>query len=301
MKVLTPSQRFTTYVMKGPKEAIITAMAFSCLSFLSWVSVVVICLVSLRQGMKQGFRILIWAVLPVLAIGVYQHDINMIWETIGYSFLLSWCMAGVLRYCSRWDWVIAFGVLVAVCGLASLLLLHPDYPDTVLPRLNQLYHAVYEQELTNVPLEKASAFLSGLATVLPGIQAIFIVFSALLNVLISRALQASLYQPGGLKKEVLNLKVPKIFGLIIALCGLGVWAGYPLAVYVMVVCLLPFLLSGLSFIHWFVEKIEKGRLLLLIVIYFLLCLFLPISLIPLVIVSLLDLVFDFRKEKGEYV
>lgn len=299
MKPLTPSQRFTAYVMKGPREASMMAVLFSCIPFLSWLSVVIVCLVTLRHGMKQGFRVLLWGLLPVVAIGAYQHDVIAIIETVAYSFGLSWLMSVVLQHSNRWERVIALGVGLSILALAGLLILDPAYPDTLLPRLNHLYQLLYQQEMTNIPLDKAESFLAWIAKILPGVQATFITLSAMFNVMIARALQASTYNEGGLKKELLDIRLDKGYALLILLLGVGVWLDITIAGYAIIVCLMPVVLSGLSFVHWYTERFQKGRILTLVILYVLLGVFLPMSLVPLMVISLFDMMFGFRDAIGK--
>ena len=299
MTPLTPSQRFTAYVLKGPREAIILAVLFSCIPFLSWLSVVIVSLVTLRQGNRQGFRVLLWGMLPVVAIGAYQHDLIAIFEAIVYSFLLSWLMSVVLSYSNRWEWVIGFGVGVSLLALAGLLLLDPGYPETLLPRLNHLYQMLYQQDMTSIPLDKAEAILFWIAKILPGVQATFIVLSAMFNVLIARALQASVYNEGGLKKELLDIGLHKGYALLLLVCGLGLWLDITVAGYALVVCLMPLVLSGLSFVHWYAERFQKGRILTLVIMYVLLGVFMPMSLVPLMVLSLFDMILGFRNHIGK--
>lgn len=299
MKSSSPSKRFTSFVLRGPREAIFVAMLFSILPyftdmalFLSWISMVVICLVSLRHGMKQGFYVLLWTVLPVLVLGVYQDDISISCQTIAFSFLLPWLLANVLRYTERWDWVFAVAVFLGTIGLICfVMLLTPLDAAAIL----KAYTVLFQKGIVNLPVEKASPFVYWLAIFLPGIQAVSILFSSVLNLVIARGMQASLFNPGGLKRELLQCRAHRFYALLIGLSGVAYYFDVPLGAYLLLVFSFPLVLSGLSLMHWFVERLSKGRLLVLVPVYVSMFMFMPVSVVPLMLFSMIDMVFDFRK------
>ena len=60
--------RFASYVMRGRRQAVIVGLLFTILPLFGWVSNVIVSLVTLRKGAKEGAIVLLWIILPAVVV-----------------------------------------------------------------------------------------------------------------------------------------------------------------------------------------------------------------------------------------
>ncbi len=294
MQNRTPTNIFANYVMRGRQEAIFAAVLTAILPFFSWVSVVVVALVTLRRGLKDGFSVMLWAMLPVIIFGAYQGGLRWTIQTLTYSYLLSVFLAWVWRVTLRFEWVVHAVILVSVCFVLLLSFLFPEsLTDGVV-----MMETWLQQSLEGVSVAEIRGYLQRLVVFLPGIIALVIVLSSLLNVVIARAMQANLYHPGGLTKELKAYRASLSY-FIASLAAFALSFVWPLAHSFYVVFSLPLALSGLSIMHWFAKHFDKRKILLLSISYVLILSFMPYSFLPLLVLGSVDIFINFRKFSPE--
>ncbi len=197
------AKKFAQMVMSGQWQAIMLAMLFAIIPGFIWVSVVIVSLVILRKGVKQGLIVLAWAVLPVIGIGAYQgYPFLFVLLSISLSFGLTGFLAITLRLTGQWRSVLFVGVIVASLSLSLMVHNEPDYIQQNQLLLERVYQAYYDDGLAKMPLSTVKYALHNFAKFLPGLRAVTALLSGLLNLVMARAMQASLYHPGGLRDDL---------------------------------------------------------------------------------------------------
>lgn len=282
-------QRCASYVMRGRQQAIIIGLLFTMVPLLGWVSNVIIALVTLRKGAKEGGIVLLWVILPVVVIAALANPWIALYNIIGGS-LLGFLLALILRQTQSWRKVLE---AVMLLGLLAVLLVHLIRPDINAVWLKQLGHyAVLLKNQLNVAVNTEQ--LQHFTQFATGFQVAFLLLGVLINLMLARGLQSMLYNPSRLSPELEAVRLSKWDGVVLLVIAVASFQEIALAQDALPVVLLTFLLAGLSVLHAVIRKRNgffKGWFL---VFYFLLIVFFPYMAALLVLVALADSYLDFR-------
>lgn len=281
--------RCTSYVMRGRQQAVIVGLLFTIVPLLGWVSNVIISLVTLRKGAKEGAIVLLWIILPVVVIAGLGNPWIALYNIIGGS-LFGYLLALILRQTQSWQKVLEAGMLI---GLLAVLLVHLVIPDVNALWIKQLDHyalLIKDQFNFTVNTEQLRLFTK-FAT---GFQVAFLWLGVLINLVLARSLQSMLYNPGQLRPELEVIRLSKWDSLALLVIFIASLQRIGLAQDALPIVVLAFLLAGLSVLHA-VARVRNGFFKgWFLVFYCLLIIFFPYVAALLVVVALADTVLNFR-------
>lgn len=269
-------------LMKGRSQAVMVVVIAAMLPLLYWVSAAGVGLITLRKGVTEGTRILVWALLPAL-MWLLSGDPAALLVIFG-----SYVLAAVLRSGADWRQVLIvllpLGVVssyvleLALGGLLDQIVNAATQMISARQNGNPAMQAMSEMQIRNLIIGAIGAFHSAVT---------------LGCVMLARSWQARLYNPGGFQQEFHQLRLPLAYAatlLLALLFGdlLGVAMGRWYALL-----LLPLVIAGLALVHGLVAKrgLGKGWLMGL---YLSLLFFAPYLITLLVILALIDAVLDLR-------
>ncbi|MBM6551227.1 hypothetical protein [Marinomonas ostreistagni] len=190
------------WVMKKRSNAIIAVALCSIIPVMFWLGAAVLGLVVLRKGVKDGIPVFAWGGLPALVLWAIQGDATALIVLID-TFILAY----VLREKISWAWVMLGASVLAV--MSSLI--QPLIMANLLDMVAELIQQVLQNEgETDIPAKEVIVEQAVIA--LSVVQA-YVAVGALF---LARKWQASLYNPGGLKQEFHQFRLPLVFALILA-------------------------------------------------------------------------------------
>lgn len=277
-------------ILKHPYNAIVYTIAFSLLPFFSFVSSVIVALVSLRRGFKASMYIAAWAILPTLALYAYQG--MLLWGIClwGLNYLIIALLANVLRISRSWGWVFAIQTVFVFVALAVMKLFFPNY--LVLLQQTAFKALEYWQQngLQGADVSSLQAYLS---EYMLAMQVFLVSLESLATIAMARSIQARLFYPDGYKFEITHfrLHLANISLFFLAFPVLFFSNAYTKAC--MVVAALPLLFAGLSLLHWRIRRWRSGKWMVLLPCYLFLIAF-PFSCLPFVILGAADMWCNFR-------
>jgi hypothetical protein len=276
--------------MRGRLQAIVAGLIFAVIPLLGWVSNVIISLVTLRKGAKEGIIVLLWVILPAVLIAGLGNPWIALYDIVGGS-LFGYLLACILRQTQSWKRVLEVGMIV---GLIVVLLAHLLIPDVRAWWLNQLSHyAVLLKDQVNLIVSTDRLeFFAKFAT---GFQVAFLWLGVLINLVLARGLQSMLYNPSQLRPELEAVHLQKWDALILLAVLIASLQKISWAQDALPIVLLAFILAGLSVVHAIVHArggFFKGWFL---IFYGLLIIFFPYVAALLVIVAFADSCLDFRQ------
>ena len=229
------------YVMKGRAQAIVVAALASTTVLFAWVGAAVVALVILRQGTKEGFFVLLWALLPAIVMAGLG-DTGPLTTMLGVAML-----ATVLRATTSWSLTLVAAVLSGVLTGLVLLAFGQAYIEEILrfvgEFITQMQNQAAEGQQVNIPTPTASQIL--------GLLGLGNAITTTLCLILARWWQALLYNPGGFREEFHKLRLtPPLTVLLlvagIALSSLG--ADYRFWALIFAV---PFIFAGFALVHGF--------------------------------------------------
>lgn len=272
------------FSMQGPRQAALMAVLFAAIPLMYWVSAAVVALVILSQGLNKGLNVMLVALLPGIAWFAAQQDITAIIVILGSAG-----MASVIRVSASLPKAISLSALAGLACVWLLPLLSPQWVE-LLQQGAQEYGKALEGRMD---AQAAQAFQPWIfPMLLGGISAMLQLF-AIGGLLLGRYWQAKLYNPSGFKAEFHTLRLPYWY-VAIALGVFFISASDPSWVSLMPVILVPLFIMGISLVH---GVIAMGQLSSqwLMAFYISFLFFLPYMYALLILVALLDVLFDFRK------
>lgn len=270
------------FVMQGPRQAALIAVVFAALPLAYWVSAAVVALVILHRGFNQGLNILLLALLPGIVWYAAQQEMTVIMVILGCAL-----MAAVLRLTVSLPHALTVSL---VPGILTVLLL-----PTLSPTWFEMLQKGADEYLVLLVAKNPQADLFEpwlLPMLLGGIAALLQLF-AIGALLMARSWQSKLYNPGGYSEEFQSLRMPYWYVLLAGVFFV-IGASDPDWVGVVPVLMVPLFIMGISLIHYGVKQRQiSSQWLIFFYISFLF--FLPYMYALLILVALMDVVFNFRK------
>lgn len=268
------------FIMRGRMQAIVVSVLALSTALFAWLGVAGVALVVLRKGLREGFFLFAWALLPAAVIAQVGMDIGPL-----ATLLLGVAGATVLRLSVSWPYSLVAMTVLALLLSALLLLVGNSY----LEYIQSLLKPVFEDMAARQP--QANLQVPS-ATMLAGMLGLSFATVAVFCLLLARGWQSQLYNPGGMSQEMYRLRMlPWQVLLLGAAALLALQAGADYRLWSLL-CALPLTVAGFALIHGAValKKMSGGWLFLAYLLWLLSDGF---KLLVIVLASL-DSVMDFR-------
>ena len=297
--------RFTDFILHNRLQAMGVAFVIAYIPLLGSIGILIAGLVTLRKGALEGLLIVIATTLPYLLKyytgfgggGATDSDLASIGLILTLvSNILVWVFAIVLRRYDNWSIVLEYSVLL---GIVAIGMIHIVYPDIQTWWATQLSHYFSKTTAMVSGLNTSSAeaqsqvidLIKGYAT---GFIVVSILFNVLLQVALARWWQAVRFNPGGLHKELYQIRLSRVMGVLF-IVGFGLsWAGNEIVMDIMPLLYSTFCAAGLCLAHYYFST-KKNTWVWLIILYLLLIWLFPLSIVIIALIALSDIWMDLRK------
>lgn len=288
-------QQLGLWLLKEDIHAGLVAFLFALMSAFGvpgdFIACVILALVTMRKGPRSGAFVLAWVILPPLAkIFLREFDV---WDLMLGANVIVYACACMLRQQSVWLRVLTLITGVGMLAVMVIVLALGDpaahWADKLMPLLTQA--AKHSGETTPDALKTMVGYL---AQIMTGLSIFMISTGVVLQLVAARAWQALLFNPGGCRRELTALRLPK-WTVVLWLAALAAfWFGMPVVADFAIVMMLPFFVVGLCLLHWIADR-KRLFAIILIIVYLG---FLLAPLFAMVLVGLscaLDSLIDMRK------
>jgi len=262
------------FVMTGRKQAIIAAGLLGLIPLINLLSPAVVGIVMLRKGLQEATFVFIWGALP-LVVWAMLGDIVPLVLLFGITGL-TW----LLRETESWEFTFLAAIAIGL-AIEIYLRLQPAVLDVVFQQLQPYFQ---QNNLQGMEIEQIRETMTTI------IGSVYMFLSIVLTML-ARWMQASLFNPGGFRSEIHQLRIKQKVALILLgfmlLCSFGILIPQAWVLYFMI----PLVFSGVGLLHGVVAK-RKMSSMVLVVFYVLLTL--PVVIQVVVLLALIDSWYDFR-------
>lgn len=298
-------KRFGTFLLANPWRAALVACACGAapvvgMPLIAWLSYVIVGLVTLRNGAREGFVVFLFAALaPLVYALLFGEYMVFLDEVLGGSFVV-YIAALLLRSTSSWSFLIEVALWVCV-GL--VLMAHMFVPDLAGWWADEISRGFTQiGQYAGRSLEEVRPLVqSEVAVLVPIATGLTLMLGGMFNLIylgLARWWQAKLFNPVGLKTDLLNIRLSMVTAIGFAV---AIFVGkfvFPIGLDVIPVFAGALVVSGLSLIHCYYEsRAVKGKG-GLIMVY--LCMVLPVlsmlAISVIVILAMGDSLFDLRKK-----
>src|SRR3990167_4437630 len=110
---------FGQFIMRSRRNAGLLALVFAILPLLNWLSIIIVALVTLRRGAKEGAYILVCALLPAIVWVIISKNQTILLNMV-IGAIVVWILAATLHRTSHWSWVILIAVLLGIVAIVAL-------------------------------------------------------------------------------------------------------------------------------------------------------------------------------------
>jgi hypothetical protein len=232
--------------------------------------------VTLRKGRNEGLLILLWSMLPaglLLAMG----DITPLYLMTG-----TFALAMTLRNSLSWQMVLLVATAIGLTTQLSLVF-QPGYQVQM-----ELFSASLETQLNQDAQTQYTA--EQIVDLGISIYGAYHALMVMICLMIGRWWQALLYNPGGFRQELHNLRIdPRIMIFLLGVILVGLMDIPPLDGWLPLFCIAP-MFAGLAIAHYIVAKKAMGTP-WLVLIYMTLLMMAP----AILLLGMADSLLDLRK------
>ncbi|MCQ4347602.1 hypothetical protein NGA35_09290 [Pseudomonas stutzeri] len=279
------------FVMRGRLQAAVTVVVATALPMLFWVGAAAGALVLLRRGLNDALGVVAWALLPTLLWWHYGEPRPLL------VFAGTLALAAVLRASVSWTRVllaslvlgVLYGVLIDALFGANV----EQNAAELLGLMPQMLGEAYQQ----MGADEKARVAALLTPVLTGLMAALLQVLCLVCLLLARYWQALLYNPGGFGSEFRTIRLPAPLAVAL-LVGVFLLPGLETGLAMLTpLCSVPLAFAGVALVHGLVARQSLGRF-WLVGMYVSLLLFMQLVYPLLVVLAVVDSLFDFRGRAG---
>ena len=264
------------FVMKDSRYAAATVLLLGLIPLVNMLSPVLVGLAIMRRGLTGALFLFAWALIPLLGWSLYGDTIPLI-LLFGVG-----AAAWVLRASDSWEFTLFIAILVGFF-VEMFLRVQPESMEVLYQQLDQV---MVQSELGT----GADALRQEMRDLMPSLVGTVYAFLTAFLVMVSRWMQASLYNEGGFGREFRSIRISSKFATMLVAGSLFSNFGL-LPTGWLVYFSLPLFFAGAGLAHGVVElkSLPKAWLVAFYVI-----LMLPISAQLVVLFALCDSWVDFR-------
>lgn len=275
------------FIMRGRMQATLVVAVSAALPLLFWLSAAAGSLVLLRRGWSDAAGILAWALLPAIGWWYFGEPRTLL------VLLGALGLALLLRANLSWNRVLLCSVALGLVYGLVLGAVFREPIDAMALELQKLMPQMLDGVHQQMSVDERARLDSLIAPVLTGLIAALLQTVSLLSLILGRFWQAQLYNPGGFGREFRALRLPPPLAMLL-LVGmlLGPNLGPQMAMLTPL-CSVPLAFAGIALLHGLVAQ---GRLakFWLVGLYITLLLFMQLTYPLLVVLAIVDSLFDFR-------
>jgi hypothetical protein len=275
------------FIMRGRMQATLVVVGSAALPLLFWLSAAAGCLVLLRRGLSDALSILVWALLPAIGWWYFgePRTLLVLLGTLGLALLL--------RANLSWSRVLLCSVALGLVYALILGAVFREPIEAMALELQKLMPQVLDGVHQQLSVDERARLDSLIAPVLTGLVAALLQIVSLLCLMLGRYWQAVLYNPGGFGREFYAVRLPIPLALaLLAGMLLGPNLGASMAMLTPL-CSVPLMFAGAALLHGLVAQGRMARF-WLIGMYVTLLLFMQLTYPLLVVLAIVDSLFDFR-------
>jgi len=291
------------FAMQGRWQAAVATALLSVAAMmlppLNYLASGVIALTTLRMGPSEGAKV-VTATLIVFAL-LAGFLLGQFWIA-GLILLTSWLPVFLATLALGYTRSLATALLSASgIGLLIVVLMHMFVPDLTAwwqQMIEPFMVTVSEQPGWQLDQSQTQQLVTSLSSMMTGLIAAGVSINAVVGLLIGRAWQASLYNPGAFGTEFRELRLLKpaavLTAVLMVLALTPISDAMRLLVDCLPVMLVVFGIQGLAIVHAIVKLRQKSKA-WLVTMYVLLVIMLPQMVMMLATLGVLDQWFNFRR------
>lgn len=296
-------RRFTDFVLQRRAYAMGTAFVLSIVPLGASISILIAALVTLRKGAFEGTWVLAAALAPFLLGYVLSSEQSQVvlvaTVTVLVVNILTWLLAVILRQYPRWSVVLETAAFIGIVLICMIHWMFPAVQDWWMVQLTAYLNkttAMLGSLAANDTgtTEQVRVLATNAKQYIVGFIIASLIFNAVLQLLVARWWQAAMFNPGGLRKELYQIRLSYISAAVfIAIIGLA-YSGNALGIDLLPIMVTVFCIAGLSVIHNVFAHKNAGWF-WIVLVYLCIIFIFPMGIAIVALLGLSDSVLDLRQ------
>lgn len=258
--------------------------------YFGWLGLSILALVTLRRGFKEGAYLLCTIAFPVIALWLTGASNTFALLNLLFVTTLLWLLATTLRETGSWSRTLEVGTVLTSLSLIGVHF----FAHEALTEWTAMLTKHLDGTIASLNAEQSSSHLTFFAKITPSLLAVSTSLSTLVLLVIARAIQAITFNPGGLAKELREIRLSWFALLIFTIILLGIKTGSTIAFQLLPLMLFLFCIAGTSLVHRLLSRLQLAKFYLM-GFYLLLLLMFPYMMVLLLLFAIADIYFNFRK------
>lgn len=303
-------KQLTNYLLAHRMQAVLLTFVFTFIPVVGVLGILFAGLVTLRKGILEGAIVTLAATAPyVVSFVLARHDPETvkiaIWMAVSVAVLsniFTWVFAVMLYRQMSWAKVLQVAALVGVLAVSVIHLVYPDIATWWAGQLHDYYTQAAKavsaalQEGSAGPTDDQLASIDITKYYMNGLIAGVILLNALLQVVVARWWQSIMFAPGTLRKELHNIRLSRLAGVLFVACLVVSYLGNNIVIMdIMPIVYILFTAAGLSLVHYmFGLMASPTKIFWIAVLYVTLIFAMPTSMVFVAMMALFDIWLDFR-------
>ena len=288
-----------SFIMAGRGQAAFFVILSTLLSLIlppvGLFSAAAIALITLRISWQQG---LLYTFLGSVVLAIVSYLLKQDAPLGVIAGLIAWLpiviFATILSQTGSWQRTLQALLTVTILGVLLFHAYQPEPEQFWEATLGQLKPML--QEAYKLSSSEADELIRSMAGWMTGVFIAAIAVTVALSLVLARHWQAMLYNPGGFGEEFRQLRIGKVFALIIVICiVLAIVMRSSIAIEILIIAVAIFMLQGIALVHSIVHQLEM-KAGWLIALYFLLFILLAQMFVLLAAFGIIDNFVDFRRK-----
>lgn len=247
------------WAMQNRRNAMLAALLTSALPLVSWLAGVIVALMTLTRGYRDGFLTLMTAYIPLLLITLLLKSTASLEFSLITGYLPLWITTCVLRRTQSWSNTIEFSTLLAITVIALTTYFVGDDAQFWLSRFKDVDLKQYTA-MANLTKDELLQQRIILAHSLTHFIAFSMMVISLLIILFAQWIQHQLENLGTLRETLLSIRVSYVYVFI--LLGISVLGllDVPFVRLHMALFFVPSTLAGFSLLQYQFHKHNVTKL-----------------------------------------
>lgn len=290
------------WLLSDRRYAASGATVFSILPYfgvpVGFIASIIVGFIALRKGWQDALFVMFWASGPAVALLLLGHSLVIV-DALLFHIVCIVILALLLRQYQSWSLVLESCVPIGMLILAVLHLIVGATPEFWVTNLSNLTDQMAQSQGGAVNPEQVKNLVMNASIVANGIVAALVLFTNVINLLVARAWQALLFNPGGLMQEFCQIRIGWLVSVFTCVVLAAAFFKVQIAYEMLVVLAIPYFFAGLSLVHASVQQ-RKNKLPLLLFLYASLLLLSVYIAALLVVVGYFDSWYDIRRRHASF-
>jgi hypothetical protein len=226
-------------------------------------------LITLRKGGKYGMQVMIYTLLAISIFGYFSRIGFGLGATLSTSIWIPVWLCSIILRVSESQALSVMGA--GGIGILFVLALAP-FNEDISQWWQSSINAFLEKSLSTAELADVQTILDTIMPLISGIIAAGIVISLVVSILLARAWQSAIYNPGGFWHEFYQLSLPRrltfftLAMMVLSIVGLGSLSW--LAQNILVILIVLHVVQGIVAVHRIVQQRNLSRTWLIVMYSF---------------------------------